>query len=100
MKRFFVDTFYLIALAHPHDQWRERVLAFSRSLDAYQLYTVDRGAGRISDRVQWLRTAYQATGCAHGPACPGRPAMDRASAVARLLARGVDALRVTARQGI
>ena len=41
MRRFFVDTFYLLALAHPHDQWRERVLTFSRSLEDYHLYIVD-----------------------------------------------------------
>ena len=41
MRRLFVDTFYLIALAHPRDQWRPRVLAFSRALRDYHLYTVD-----------------------------------------------------------
>jgi hypothetical protein len=41
MRHLFVDTFYLIALAHPKDQWRERVLTFSRSLRDYRLYTVD-----------------------------------------------------------
>ena len=41
MRRLFVDTFYLIALAHPRDQWRERVVTLSRSLRDYRLYTVD-----------------------------------------------------------
>ena len=41
MRHLFVDTFYLIALAHPRDQWRERVLTFSRSLRDYRLFTVD-----------------------------------------------------------
>ena len=41
MSRLFVDTFYLIALAHPRDQWRERVLRFSQSLTDAHLYTVD-----------------------------------------------------------
>ena len=41
MRHLFVDTFYLIALAHPRDQWCERVLMFSRSLRDYRLYTVD-----------------------------------------------------------
>jgi len=41
MRHLFVDTFYLIALAHPRDQWRERVLTFSQSLRDYRLYTVD-----------------------------------------------------------
>jgi hypothetical protein len=40
MRHLFVDTFYLIALAHPRDQWRERVLTFSRSQHDYRLYTV------------------------------------------------------------
>jgi hypothetical protein len=37
MRHLFVDTFYLIALAHRRDQWRERVLRFSRSLRDYRL---------------------------------------------------------------
>jgi len=41
MRHLFVDTFYLIALAHRRDQWHERVLTFSRSLRDYRLYTVD-----------------------------------------------------------
>lgn len=41
MRHLFVDTFYLIALAHRRDQWRERVLTFSQSLRDYRLYTVD-----------------------------------------------------------
>jgi len=40
-RHLFIDTFYLIALAHPRDQWHERVLTFSRSLRDYRLYTVD-----------------------------------------------------------
>jgi predicted nucleic acid-binding protein len=41
MRHLFVDTFYLLALAHPRDQWRVRVLTFSQSLRDYHLYTVD-----------------------------------------------------------
>jgi len=41
MPRYFVDTFYLVALSDPRDQWHARVLAFSRSLSDYHLYTVD-----------------------------------------------------------
>ena len=41
MRHLFIDTFYLVALAHPRDQWHERVLTFSRSLGAHRLYTVD-----------------------------------------------------------
>lgn len=41
MPRYFVDTFYWVALSDPRDQWHARVLTFSRSLSDYQLYTVD-----------------------------------------------------------
>jgi uncharacterized protein len=41
MRRLFVDTFYLIALANPHDQWHQLVVAFSQALTDYRLYTVD-----------------------------------------------------------
>jgi predicted nucleic acid-binding protein len=41
MPRYFVDTFYWVALSDPRDQWHARVLVFSRSLSAYHLYTVD-----------------------------------------------------------
>jgi uncharacterized protein len=41
MRRLFVDTFYLIALSNPRDQWHQRVLAFSQSLTDVRLYTVD-----------------------------------------------------------
>jgi len=41
MNRFFVDTFYLIALADHRDQWHPRVVAFSREHEGVQLVTVD-----------------------------------------------------------
>ena len=41
MNRFFVDTFYWIALSNPRDQWHGRVLVFHEALDAYRLYTTD-----------------------------------------------------------
>jgi uncharacterized protein len=41
MPRYFVDTFYWVALSDPRDQWHTHVLTFSRSLSDYQLYTVD-----------------------------------------------------------
>ena len=41
MPRYFVDTFYWVALSDARDQWHARVLAFSRSLSDYHLYTVD-----------------------------------------------------------
>jgi predicted nucleic acid-binding protein len=41
MRRFFVDTFYLIALSNRRDQWHRRVVTFSRALQDVRLYTVD-----------------------------------------------------------
>jgi uncharacterized protein len=41
MRRFFADTFYLIALADHRDQWHAPVVAFSRAHDGTQLFTVD-----------------------------------------------------------
>lgn len=41
MRRFFVDTFYWIALSNRRDQWHARVQAFNRTLDAYRLYTTE-----------------------------------------------------------
>ena len=41
MRRFFADTFYLIALADHRDQWHARVVAFSRAHEGAQLFTVD-----------------------------------------------------------
>ena len=32
MNRFFIDTFYLVALLYRRDTWHDRVVAFSRSL--------------------------------------------------------------------
>ena len=43
MPRYFVDTFYLVALSDPRNQWHARVLTFSRTLREYQFYTVDAG---------------------------------------------------------
>src|SRR6266705_5183937 len=41
MTRFFVDTFYWIALSNRRDQWHARVRAFDDALTAYRLYTTD-----------------------------------------------------------
>jgi uncharacterized protein len=41
MLRYFLDTFYLVALSDPRDQWHARVVAFSQALANYHLYTVD-----------------------------------------------------------
>ena len=41
MRRYFIDTFYLVALSNPRDQWHRQVSEFSRSLDDFHLYTVD-----------------------------------------------------------
>jgi hypothetical protein len=40
MRRFFVDTFYLIALSNRRDQWHQCVVTFSRALRDVRLYTV------------------------------------------------------------
>src|SRR5262245_14372697 len=41
MRRFFVDTCYLIALSNRRDQWHRRVVTFSRAVRHVRLYTVD-----------------------------------------------------------
>ena len=41
MRRFFVDTFYLIALSDHRDQWHQRVVTFSRAHEDARLFTVD-----------------------------------------------------------
>jgi predicted nucleic acid-binding protein len=41
MLRYFLDTFYLVALSDLRDQWHARVLAFSQALAEYRPYTVD-----------------------------------------------------------
>jgi hypothetical protein len=41
MRRFFVDTFYSIALSNRRDQWHRRVVTFSRALRDVRLYSVD-----------------------------------------------------------
>jgi predicted nucleic acid-binding protein len=41
MRRFFVDTFYLMALSNRQDQWHRRVVTFSRALLDVRLSTVD-----------------------------------------------------------
>lgn len=41
MNRFFVDTFYWIALSNRRDQWHGQVRAFDDALAAYRLDTTD-----------------------------------------------------------
>ncbi len=42
MPPYFIDTFYLIALANHGDEWHQHVAEFSKSLsDECHLYTVD-----------------------------------------------------------
>jgi uncharacterized protein len=41
MRRLSVDTFCLIALSNPRDQWHQRVMAFSQTLTTVRLYTVE-----------------------------------------------------------
>ena len=69
MRRFFVDTFYLIALANRRDQWHRRVVTFSRALHNVRLYTVDEvlaefltfsSTSGVHVRTQAARTVRQA----------------------------------------
>jgi len=41
MHRYFIDTFYLVALSNRQDQWHRRVRSFSQALTTYRLYTVE-----------------------------------------------------------
>jgi predicted nucleic acid-binding protein len=41
MRRYFIDTFYLVALSNRHDQWHRRFRSFSQTLTTYHLYTVE-----------------------------------------------------------
>jgi predicted nucleic acid-binding protein len=45
MQRYFIDTFYLIALSNARDQGHPRALAFAQSRDDFHLYTVDEVLG-------------------------------------------------------
>lgn len=69
MRRFFVDTFYLIALSNRRDQWHQRVVTFSRAFRGVRLYTVDEVLAEFLTfsstagahlRTQAARTARQA----------------------------------------
>ena len=41
MQQIFADTFYWIALINPRDDWHERVVAFTKTLDRVQIVTTD-----------------------------------------------------------
>ena len=41
MRRYFIDTFYLVALSNRRDQWHRRVRSFSQALTADHLYTAE-----------------------------------------------------------
>ncbi len=41
MQRYFIDTFYLVALSNTRDQGYQRATAFNQSLEEFHLYTVD-----------------------------------------------------------
>ena len=49
MNRFFVDTFYWIALANRRDQWHQRVQAFNRTLTTRHFYTTEEVLGEFLD---------------------------------------------------
>lgn len=72
MRRFFVDTFYLIALSNRRDQWHRRVVTFSRALRDVRLYTVDEVLAEFLTfsstleahiRTQAARKEYSLTDC-------------------------------------
>jgi hypothetical protein len=41
MRRYFVDTFYSVALSNRRDQWHQCTVMYSQLLVWYYLYTVD-----------------------------------------------------------
>ena len=41
MQQIFADTFYWIALINPRDDWHQRVVAFTKTLDRVQIVTID-----------------------------------------------------------
>ena len=49
MNRFFVDTFYWIALSNRRDQWHQRVQAFNRTLTTRHFYTTEEVLGEFLD---------------------------------------------------
>ena len=49
MNRFFVDTFYWIALTNRRDQWHQRVRAFNRTLTTRHFYTTEEVLGEFLD---------------------------------------------------
>jgi predicted nucleic acid-binding protein len=41
MRRLFADAFYWIALLHEGDQWHQRVIQLTETLDEHHMYTTD-----------------------------------------------------------
>lgn len=41
IQRYFINTFYLVALSNTKDQGYQRTTAFNQSLEDFHLYTVD-----------------------------------------------------------
>ena len=47
MDTIFVDTFYWVALINPQDDWHQKVLNFSRSLQDVDLVTTEEVLGSV-----------------------------------------------------
>jgi uncharacterized protein len=56
MKQIFADTFYWIALTNPRDNWHQRVLELTATLDRIQIITTDEV---LTEVLNFL--------CTHGP---------------------------------
>jgi predicted nucleic acid-binding protein len=41
MRRLFADAFYWIALLHEGNQWHQRVVQFTETLETHHIYTTD-----------------------------------------------------------
>ena len=47
MDTIFVDTFYWVALINPQDDWHQKVMNFSRSLQDVDLVTTEKVLGEV-----------------------------------------------------
>jgi uncharacterized protein len=62
MKQIFADTFYWIALTNPRDNWHQRVLDLTATLDRIQIFTTDEV---LTEVLNFL--------CTYGPPCADAP---------------------------
>jgi len=79
MHRYFIDTFYLVALSNRWDSWYRRVLSFSLSFTVCHLYTVEEvlaeyltfcSAARPSVRAEAVRTVGNVLNAPHTTVIP------------------------------